>query len=106
MTNNPVSEELRFRNEVAASWDRVFAVARFFNEQGYEVGIPGQRMRPTFEQRNSYGDDSDLWYCSPSAQVGVEVKGRNLAFTSLDTYQYPTVFVDRIQKVDASNTRV
>jgi hypothetical protein len=57
-------------------------------------------MRDSFEERDGFGDDADLYFIRRAGgKVGVEVKGRRFDFTGAHDYPYPTIYVDRVNKV-------
>lgn len=95
-----MNEDARFRNAVDQSWDAVFAVARYIHRLGdWEVLIQPYRLRPSFERRDGYGDQSDLMARKHNSWRYVEVKWKHtLEFTSRDDFPYPTILLDRPEK--------
>lgn len=97
-----MNEEARFRSELAQSWEAVFAVARYIHGLGeWEIHIGPYRVRPSYEQRDGYGDEQDLAVRKFGAWRRIEVKWRrSLEFTCRDDFPFPVVFVDRAPKAE------
>jgi hypothetical protein len=88
-------EEERFRGAVAQSDRAVRAWGEHMLNKGHPIIHQPIRLRPSFEARQGYGDDSDI-----SVLFRYEVKGRTVQFTCADDFPYDTVFVDRKDKAD------
>jgi hypothetical protein len=98
-----MDEETRFREAVVRQWAAVFRVAQYLHAKGNcLVQINPLRIRPSFEQRNGYGDDADilLKMVDKERWWKIEVKWKQLEF--IDQYPFPTVFLDRIDKSDSA----
>ena len=96
-------EDERFKTAVKTSRNEVRAVEAYFRGRGYKTELAPERIRQNFEDRAEYGDDADLFVTVGSGKrVGIEVKGRTLNFTSVADFPYPTLFVDRVAKVERS----
>ena len=101
MTN----EECRFRSEVGESWAAVWAIARHIHALGgCSIAVPPLQLRPSFDEREGYGDDADLLIKTANGDwKRAEVKRRKLSFTSAEDYPYATLFVDRSTKADKAS---
>lgn len=100
-----MSEEQRFRGAVSRSRDTVLHVAKHLQPHG-TVTLPQSKMRPTFADREGYGDEFDLQFDRGSLDrdiKDIEVKERGLTFTCAGDFPYETVFVDRVTKADKAN---
>lgn len=98
-------EDARFKVAVQNSRREVLVVERHLRAKGYLTELAPQRIRDDFAERAAYGDDADLFILTDKGRIGVEVKGRTLAFTSADDFPYPTLFVDRVSKVEKSTVQ-
>lgn len=91
-----------FREQYALGAQHSARVARELLAAGVWVEEPEQRLRENVRDRKKYSDDGDLLIkrVCPSTNTPwgepliVEVKSRNLQFTSPADYRYPTVFVN------------
>ena len=89
-------EESRFRRGLDRSWEAVQALAWHYRRLGYRVDIPDPRVRPSRDERVGYGDDYDMVV---ARRWCFEVKWRGIDFTCAADFPYPTVMVDRAEKV-------
>lgn len=104
----PISreEDIRFKGAVKKSRNGVELVKTYFEKLGFQTELPELKIRDKFEDRAGYGDDADLFIISKLGErMGIEVKGRTLSFTSVRDFPFPTIFVDRVNKADASTVR-
>lgn len=100
-----MDENSRFCSTTDASWDAVWAVARFLhNKRDREIWIEAKRNRPDFEHRNGYGDKCDMYmrFVGTERWHKYEIKGRDLIFDAPENYPFPTIFIDRRRKIDDS----
>lgn len=51
--------------------------------------MPPMFVSPSIDERNDYADDGDL-----AIQMPIEVKHRNVDFSSLASYPYDTIYID------------
>ena len=65
-------------------------------KEGFAVRVSSLATRPDHDSIDLYGDDGDVKVTFPGKTVVLEVKSRNLYFTSIDDYPYQTAFVDRV----------
>ena len=100
-----MSEEDRFRSAIPKSWKAVWAVAQYIHMKGNRiVEIGPLRIRDNPDNKRGYGDDADLIVMGPNLnRTNIEVKWRDLEFTSQYDYPYPTIFIDRASKSDTSS---
>ncbi len=87
------AEDKRFRAAILTSWDKVWTGARHLYRRGAAVRIAPCIIRPTFDDRDEYGDSANFEY----HWVRVEVKSRGLDFPP---FKYKTIFVDRVGKIE------
>lgn len=90
-----MKSEREFIDALNQSGGTVAMVASWMMLHGCDVMIRPTLIRPDFESRNKFADSGDL-----EIRLRVEVKQRSIAFTSVEDYPYPTVFVDEVFKVD------
>jgi hypothetical protein len=103
MDRPDVVEERLFRANYAKSFNAVWAVARRIHRQGeLEVRISPFHLRPTFAEREAYGDAGDILVRRMGRDdwERVEVKGRSLDFTCLDDFPYPSFFLERVNHLE------
>jgi len=99
-----MNEEARFRAAVPKSWRAVFKVAEFIHRAGgRSIYIPPLVVREEFDQREGCGDYEDIRVGVNGKEIRVEVKWRTLAFTGFHDYPYPTVLIDRMEKIGADH---
>lgn len=92
-------EERTFRARLQRSHSASLAVANYLQRQGWQTEVPPVVIRPHFSQRKAYGDKGDLFiWKGANPKLTVEVKWRNVDFTSAETFPYPMVNVDRVNK--------
>lgn len=70
-------------------------VAEWLRGKGYDAQVKPSEVRPSFDQRMQYQDSGDI-----EIRKRVEVKHRNIPFTSRYDFPYSTVFVDEVYKID------
>lgn len=93
------SEEARFRAAIPKSMKAVHAFAQYLQRKGLEVIVHEAEVRPSFEQRQMYGDAWDV-----KARRGTlnwlrfEVKGREIPFTGRHDFPYPSIMAERVSK--------
>lgn len=75
-------------------------IARWLSERGYDVTKRALRIRPESSRMQQYSDGGDL-----EIIFRVEVKRRNIDFTSRETYPYDTVIVDVAHTFDSARTK-
>jgi hypothetical protein len=81
MTENETSFKDRLKGSVTA----VFVVAKWLHTKGYNVSIPADR---------GVVDDGDIFANKPDQPVKrIEVKGRNVLFTSASDWPYEDMLV-------------
>ena len=94
------SRQDAYRAELAVAFTCVHAGA-------VEVAVPEYRIRPSCGERGGYRDSGDLrvrWKHGHDKKR-YEVKHRDINFTSLDDYPFPTVFVDEVANLNDKNPR-
>lgn len=97
------AEETRFRTAIPKSWDAAWAVAAYIHGRGgFAVQVGAMVVRPTADERAAYGDAADILVKRHGTDEwkGIEVKWRELEFSSVQDYPFSTVFVDRCEKAD------
>lgn len=98
-----LGDDERFRSELAKGHTYARHVAHLLMERGLTVQLPPSRFRSHVSERGQWSQDVDLWvgrecrdghdHVGPG-RLPIEVKSRDLAFTSAADYKYPTAFVD------------
>lgn len=78
-----------FPEDLAASNEHVWKVARWFQSVGIAAAVQPIRLRPTPEERGEYGDNGDLLIVQR-----VEVKQRRFDWSGRGDFPYPTIIVD------------
>jgi len=101
-TKTAAVEEKRFRATLTRSWQAAWKVAQYIHSQGnVTVQVAPLIIRPSRSQRTGYGDAADVLYSYDSAKwLRCEVKWRQPEFTCADDYPYPTIFIDRVAKIE------
>lgn len=89
-----------FVNDLLESKSSIWTAAQILNNIGLTVTIPPTNIRPNPEQRMDYSDNGDL-----VLNLRVEVKRRNLHFTSTQDYPFPTIIVDVCHKYNNPQTK-
>ena len=99
-------EHQRFLAAIPGSWKAVWVVGMYLHARGdRKILIGALKLRPQGEDVAEYGDSHDLEVQMDEGETQwwrVEIKGRELAFTCCDDYPYDTIFVDRVEKADAT----
>lgn len=85
-----------FGDDLEASKPSLISVAQWLHGFGYSVMWPPTRKRPDPSQIAAYSDRGDLFILQ-----SLEVKHRNLDFTSRETFPFETVIVDSVHVYDA-----
>lgn len=96
-----VKGEREFVRDFQQSHGPVFDVALWLRREGYDVRIAVPELRPTAAVRWQFSDSGDI-----ECIQRVEVKCRNLAFTSAADCPFSSIFVDEVYKVDERLRRV
>lgn len=87
--------DVQFLESLRGSQVFVSAVASWMARHGCDVMIRPLVERPEFGLRNEFADSGDL-----EIRQRVEVKHRDLDFTSVEDYPYGSVIVDERYKVE------
>lgn len=83
-----------FRERLYASEPAVTRVAKMFRREGYCV------EQPEIQLKDADAGDLLVWLKGFEDRYVVEVKHRNLQFTSLETIDFSTIIVDRVAAFD------
>jgi hypothetical protein len=78
----------------------VSKVCAWLRRIGVEAFLRPPSLRPTEAERWEFSDDGDIAIVEDCQIKRVEVKTRNLEFSTRETYPYPTVFIDETYHVD------
>ena len=90
-----------FTQDFSESHSAVLVVAQWLATKGYDVTVPAPRVRPSATHRRKYADHGDLM-----VHKRLEVKHRkNLSFTCMNDYPYPTILVDVCHSWDNANPK-
>jgi len=82
---NMTESKTAFQDRLKGSIPAVFVVAKWLHIKGYDVNVPAQR---------TVADDGDIFAHKPDQPVKrIEVKGRNINFTSAADWPYVDVLV-------------
>jgi len=95
-----VKSDDEFKAALQESQPAVQVAYRWLLSKGYSATVPPTVERPDFETRMSYQDKGDIILHKDGKDLRVEVKGRDLHFTSAEDFPYPTIFIDEDYKVD------
>lgn len=76
-------------------------VATFLKEEGLEVEAPGLEIRDQIQDAFKFINTKDLI----AAGEIIEVKSRNLSFTSGHDYPYKTIFIDTVSGWEAKKPK-
>jgi len=68
------AEDKRFRAAILNSWVKVWMVARHLYRRGAAVRVAPLMIRPTFDDRDEYGDSADLFEYSLTSSTGCASK--------------------------------
>lgn len=90
-----MKSDAEFLHALQGSQAHVSAVAGWLATKNFDVLIRPTTVRPDFDSRNDYADCGDI-----ELRQRVEVKQRDLDFTCVQDFPYPTVIVDEKFKVD------
>lgn len=93
-----------FLTDMRNSLGPVLLVARHLSRKGLDIRIPGQHIRPSYEEKEEYIDKGDLFICGPPEEM-IQVKGRGVSFTKDPATFRPhdkdsTIFIDEAYKID------
>lgn len=78
----------RFQKSLIKSHNAVVLVAEWFKANGYEVNIEPLRVSPTFEERQEYSDQGDLYVKMDGQWERIEVKNPKCDFTHLGNFPF------------------
>jgi hypothetical protein len=87
------------RDLLLSEWP-VYKVASFFRRNGFTVTLPPIVVRPHGAPLKAYSDTYDLKAMCDGSSLLIEVKRRNITFTSLRTFPFPTVIIDAASHYD------
>ena len=88
--------DAEFLSALSESQAAVNKVATWLKNRGAYVTVPEVKVRPSFDQRMDYQDDGDILITQR-----VEVKHKQVDFTSEQDYPYETLMLDASYKIDA-----
>jgi len=91
------TEKFRAELEIGHHWE--LRVAYYLLCQGFVVQVPRLRFRKNLEELPEYRDQKDIWIGKD--RFHLEVKSRNLEFTSVDDFPYDTALVDTVKGWEA-----
>lgn len=88
-----------FLASLANSESAVLSMGKWLRGLGADVLMRPTVARPEYKSRMAYVDAGDL-----EIRLRVEVKHRDIEFTSAADYPYPTVLVDEARKAEQHST--
>lgn len=91
-----------FIDDLEQSKNTVWIVARWLSDRGNYISIPPTAVRPSAKQRLDYSDNGDLFIMRRKRRAWdrVEVKSRNLVFSSAADFPFKTIIVDVTHSYD------
>lgn len=96
-----MKDSAEFERDWKASHRSVFEVALFLRRRGLNLRIPVPILRKSEAERWNCVDDGDI----ECIQI-IQVKWRDLDFTSAADYPHKTIFLDEVYKVDPKLPRL
>lgn len=94
------NDELFF-SELKAGHEWQKLPALFFKLNGLQVDIPELKIRANIKEASKWKDSEDL---KVNGQI-IEIKSRNEAFTSAESFPYETIFVDTVSGYNAKTIK-
>jgi hypothetical protein len=99
----PEEEEERFRRGLVREQEAKEVFGAYLRTLGYEVFVKPLRIRPKFQDRAAYSDGgADILMGRPGKPLEhkVEVKRRSRNFACAGDYPYPTINLERVDKIE------
>jgi len=95
-----------FVDDLHKSHPAVVRVGEWLSAKGYIVQVPTPEARDKIEDRHNFSDGGDIFIDVANFVRIIEVKQRrNIDFTGLADYPYPTIFIDSVSKYDRKNPK-
>lgn len=93
-----------FLERLDKSRHSVFLVAEYLHKAGYNIHIPAFDYRPLNSNWEDHTDNGDMYiWKEQDKQHRVDVKHRNIEFTSKEDFPFGEIFVSDIRAIERAN---